>query len=90
VDFAPRTKTRSIRYNLLKEKRRELTSYRGDWRVLIAWKALFESFPQLCGSPFRAHRALKVTNYRRKGVYSAEVPGGSVEHATGLWNLLWY
>jgi hypothetical protein len=40
-----------IRYYLLKEKRRELTSYRGKWRVLIARKALFESFLQPWENP---------------------------------------
>ena len=78
-----------IRCNLLEEKRRELTNYRGEWGVLILRKALEESFLPQWGSPFRAHRALKVTNYRRKSVYSAEVPEGSVGYATDLWNLLW-
>jgi len=50
VDFALNNRG-LIRCNLLEEKRRELTNYRGEWGVLILRKALEESFLRQWGSP---------------------------------------
>jgi len=60
------------------------------WSAAVVWTleqlALSMAMENLQG----AHRALRVTNYKRKGIYSTKVTEGSVEHATDPWNLLYY